>query len=342
MKIGIVGYQGAGKSTLFHWLTGIAPDLSLAHSTQMATAMVVDDRVSPLCEIYQPKKITQAMINIVDTPGLSRSHEGSANKLAMIREAGCLVVVIAAFSGASVQDDLQSFEEDLLIADLEIVAGRVEKLRDSVKKPRPNRDKELAELESLEPVLAQLETGKALRELELTDPQIRATKSFQLLTDKPRFVIINVSDDESESEKHLANLSDDTPAIAFSISLQMDLKQMEDAERAEFCQDMGVTSYDRDELLRKLMDASGQMLFFTAGDKEVRTWLIKKGATAEDAAAGIHTDLARGFVRAETMTCTDLFRLGSEREIKAQNLMRKEQREYVVQDGDILHILSST
>ncbi len=90
------------------------------------------------------------------------------------------------------------------------------------------------------------------------------------------------------------------------------------------------------------MDASGQMLFFTAGDKEVRTWLIRKGATAEDAAAGIHTDLARGFVRAETMTCDDLFRLGSEREVKAHNLMRKEHKDYVVQDGDILHILAST
>ena len=117
---------------------------------------------------------------------------------------------------------------------------------------------------------------------------------------------------------------------------------MEETERQEFCAEMGVAGVDRDELVRQVMDVSLQMLFFTAGEKEVRTWLIRQGATAEDAAAGIHTDLARGFVRAETMTCEDLFRVGSEREIKAQNLMRKEHKDYVVQDGDILHILAST
>lgn len=342
MKIGIVGYQGAGKSTLFHWLTGVEPDLSLAHATQTATCTIVDPRVEPLCGIYQPKKITQAMLNVVDTPGLSRTHEGNAGKLATIREAGCLVMMVAGFSGASVKDDLQSFEEDLLLADLDIVSGRVEKLRESTKKPRPNRDKELAELQALEPVLEQLESGKALRDLALTDVQTRATKSFQLLTDKPRFVVVNVSDDETDPHQHLTGLPEGTIASAFSISLQMDLAQMDKAERDEFCSEMGVAGVDRNELVHQLMDASRQMLFFTAGEKEVRTWLIRQGATAEDAAAGIHTDLARGFVRAETMTCDDLFRVGSEREIKAQNLMRKEHKDYVVQDGDILHILAST
>ena len=342
MKIGIVGYQGSGKTSLFQWLTGETPDPSLAHSTQMASAEVIDPRFEQLCEIYSPKKRTQARINIVDTPGLSRTHEGSAGKLAQLREAGCLVVVVAAFSGAKAADDLQSFEEDLLIADLDIVSNRVAKLRESVKKPRPNRDKELAELEALEPVLEQLEDGKALRDLELTETQARFTKAFQLLTDKPRFVIVNVSDDESEPEKHLEGLADPANAAAFSISLQVELEQMSEEERAEFCNEMGVAEFNREDLLRRLMDASGQMLFFTAGEKEVRTWLIRKGATAEDAADGIHSDLARGFVRAETMTCEDLFRVGSEREIKAQNLMRKEHKDYVVQDGDILHILAST
>lgn len=342
MKIGIVGYQGAGKSSLFQWLTGVEPDPSLTHSTQMAAATVPDNRVSPLCDIYQPKKITEAKINLIDTPGLSRDHEGSAGKLALIREAGCMIVVVSAFSGAKASDDLVSFEDDLLIADLDIVTGRVEKLRESVKKPRPNRDKEIAELEALEPVLAQLEDGKSVRDLELNETQAQAIKSFQLLTDKPRFVVVNVSDDETDTARHLEGLADDVNAVAFSISLQLDLQQMDEAESSEFCQEMGVQPFDRNELLQQIMDASGQMLFFTAGEKEVRTWLIPKGATAQDAAGGIHTDLARGFVRAETMTCDDLLRLGSEREVKAQNLMRKEHKDYVVQDGDILHILSSS
>ena len=339
MKIGIVGYQGCGKSSLFHWLTGVEPDPSLIHSTQMAAASVPDERVQPLCDIYQPKKITEAKINLIDTPGLSRDHEGSAGKLALIREAGCMIVVVPAFSGAKAVDDLKSFEEDLLIADLDIVTGRVEKLRESVKKPRPNRDMEIAELEALEPILEQLENGVSTRDLKLTDTQAAAIKSFQLLTNKPRMVVVNVADDETEPEKHLAGIDPAMKSAAFSISLQLDLQQMSAEEGREFCEEMGLTPYQPDQLLRDIMDASGQMLFFTCGEKEVRTWLIPKGATAHDAAGGIHTDLARGFVRAETMTCDDLFRLGSEREVKAQNLMRKETKDYVVQDGDILHIL---
>jgi GTP-binding protein YchF len=342
MKIGLVGYQGSGKSTLFRWLTGVQPDPSLAHTTQTAQATVVDPRVAQLVEVYQPKKVTQAQITVVDTPGLSRDHEGTAGKLANIREVGAIIVVVAAFSGSNPSEDLQSFEEDLLIADLDIITGRVERLRESTKKPRPTRDKELAELAALEPVLAELDGGKSIRDIELNPEQEKFVKAFQLITNKPRLVIINVADDETDPERFLASLPNTDNAISLSISLQMDLDQMTAAERSEFCQEMGVEGFDRDRLLRTIMDASGQMLFFTAGEKEVRTWILRKGGTAEDAAAGIHTDLARGFVRAETMSCDDLFRCGSEREVKAQNLMRKEHKEYVVQDGDILHILAST
>ena len=113
---------------------------------------------------------------------------------------------------------------------------------------------------------------------------------------------------------------------------------MEPPERDEFCEEMGVTMYDRDDLIRKIMTTSGQMLFFTAGEKEVRTWMIRTGGTALEAADGIHTDLARGFIRAETMNCDDLIRVGSEREMKAQNLVRQEFKDYVIQDGDVLLI----
>ncbi len=341
MKIGIVGYQGAGKSSLFQFLTGVAPDPAMAHLMQMATAIVPDPRIPLLCEIYQPKKITQASLNIVDTPGLARSHEGSAGKLAQIREAGCLVVVVGAYAGANPANDLQSFEEDLLLADLGIVTTRVEKLRESVKKPRPNREQELAELQSLEPLLAELESGKAMRDLALSTEQSRAIKSFQLLTEKPRFYVINVSDDQAVADSQLEKLDPALRKTVFPVALQLELQQMPESERSAFCAEMGLKLFDREELLREIMDASGQMLFFTAGEKEVRTWMIRKGGTAEEAAAGIHTDLAKGFVRAETMNCVDLFRVGSEREIKAQNMMRKEARNYVIRDGDILHILAN-
>ncbi|HIM29410.1 MAG TPA: redox-regulated ATPase YchF [Planctomycetes bacterium] len=337
MKIGIVGYQGSGKSSLFEWVTGETADPSLAHLTQMAMATVPEPRVAQLCEIYQPKKVTLASLEIVDTPGLSRSHEGNAAKLAAIREAGCLVMVVGAYNDVDADADLSNFEDDLLMADLEIVSGRVERLRESVKKPRPNRDEQVKELEALEPLLEALSRGKPLREIELNPEQSRAIRSFQLFSEKPRMVVINIADDVDPTQIAAPEMAVERCFIV-SLGLQRDLAQMSAEERAEFCNEMGVETVVPECLIRQMMDVSEQMLFFTAGDKEVRTWMLPIGGTAVEAAGNIHTDLAQGFIRAETMNCEDLIRLGSEREVKAQNLVRREHREYVIQDGDVITI----
>ena len=339
MKIGLVGYQGSGKTTLFEWLTGQAPDLSRGHSTQSAMATVPDVRVAGLCEVYHPKKVTQAALEIVDTPGLSRKHEGNAARLALIREAGCLVQVVAAFDGSDPAADLNSFAEDLLLADLEVVTGRLERLREALKKPRPNRDEQEAELQCLEPILALLEDGKSLADVEFSDDQEKFTRSFGLLSRKRRLGLINVGDDETDLKQYDEKLSSEhVKVLAVPVGLEQELTRMTPSEAAEFRAEMGLESFDRDGLIRTLMELSGQMLFFTAGEKEVRTWMIRQGATALEAADGIHSDMARGFIRAETMRCEDLIRLGSEREIKAQNLVRQEPKDYVLQDGDILNI----
>ena len=339
MKIGLVGYQGSGKSTLFEWLTGVKADPALAHASQAAMAAVPDDRVDPLCGIYKPKKVTMASLELVDTPGLSRTHEGNATRLGLIREAGCLVVVVAAFDRSSDPiADVKNFAEDLLLADFEIVAGRVERLRESVKKPRPSREQELAELAALEPLAAALEAGTPLVAAGMNDEQIKATRSFRLLTEKPRLTLLNVADDEASPQAYVEKLAGLGPVVAVPVGLELELERMSDEERAAFREEMGVGGYDRGGLLRTIMDASRQMLYFTAGEKEVRTWMLDKGGTALDAAANIHTDLARGFIRAETMRSEDLIRLGSERDIKAAGLVRQEPKDYVVQDGDILNI----
>jgi hypothetical protein len=338
MKIGIVGYQGSGKSTLFQWLTGEAPDPALVHKTQAAMATVPEPHVENLCGIYKPKKVTLAALEIVDTPGLSRSHEGSAAKLAMIREAGCLIIVISAYDGNDPAADLQNFEDDLLIADLDIVTGRVQRLKESVKKPRPNRDEQLAELEALLPLHEVLERGESLLQVEMTPEQQKTIKSFQLLSHKPRLVVINTSDDVGQTDRFDSVAPEGASLFAFSLGLENELAGMEEAEREEFCREMEVEAFDRDQLIRQIMDVSGQMLFFTVGDKEVRTWMIRRGGTAVEAAENVHTDLARGFIRAETMNVDDLIRTGSEREMKAQGLVRQEPRDYVIQDGDILLI----
>ena len=339
MKIGIVGYQGSGKSTLFHWLTGVAADPALAHLSQSAMAPIPDERIEPLCGIYHPKKITMASLEIVDTPGLSRTHEGNAARLAVIREAGCLLLTVAAHGGADPIVDLRTFEEDLLLADLEIVSGRVQRLEESVKKPRPKDQRELEEneLAALRILLAALEEGKHAREAQLTDEQWKFTRSFRLLTEKPKMVLVNLADDDP-ADKYPAPKDMNVAWATVPLRMEMDLAQMSAEDRQAFQQEFGLERVDRDHVIRQIMTASGQMLYFTAGEKEVRSWILRIAGTALEAAENIHTDLARGFIRAEVMKCADLLRLGSEREIKANNLMRQEPKDYVVQDGDILHI----
>jgi len=188
--------------------------------------------------------------------------------------------------------------------------------------------------------LAALEAGQPLSVANMTEDQVKATRSFRLLTEKPTMVLVNTADDETKPERYTSLSTATAPVFAASVGLQLELTRMSPEDRAEFLKEMHVTGADRDSLLRAIMDGSGQMLYFTAGEKEVRTWMFHKGGTALDAAANIHTDLAKGFIRAEVMRCDDLFRLGSEREIKANNLLRQEPKHYVVQDGDILFIKS--
>jgi ribosome-binding ATPase YchF (GTP1/OBG family) len=338
MKIGLIGYQGSGKSTLFEWLTGVKPDFAAVQSGQSAMAPVPEQRVEPLCQIYHPKKVTLASLEIVDTPGLSRTHEGNAARLGLIREAGCLVLVVAAFDGRDPKQDLTSFQEDFMLADMAILQGRIDRLRESVKKAKPTREQELAELHALEPMLATLERGQSLLGYKMDDEQAKSVRSFGLLTQKPTIVVVNLADDDDQPQRFDETWSGGVPVLGIRLGLELELARLEPAEREEMIRDLGLSTTPRDQVIRRLMDVSGQFLYFTAGDKEVRTWMLHKGGTALEAAANIHTDLARGFIRAETMRCEDLIRLGSEREIKAHNLLRSEPKDYVVQEGDILHI----
>ena len=340
MKIGLVGYRGSGKSTLFEWLTGVPADPSLAHRDQSAMAPVPEPRLDALVEIYHPKKVTQASLEIVDTPGLRRTHEGNAARLALLREAGCLVLVVAAFDGSDPAADFNAFTEDLLLADMEILSGRIHRVEETLKKPLPRQEHEqlVHEEETLKVVLSAMEEGRPLRPTDMTDEQLLVTRSFRLLAEKPRMLVVNADDDEQHPERFAQAIPEEVRVVAIPVGLELELARMSPEERAEFEQEMGVGGADRDQLIRTIMDASGQMLFFTTSDKEVRSWMIRTGGTALEAAGNVHTDMARGFIRAEVMTTSDLVRLGSEREVKAQHLVRQEPKDYVVQDDDILLI----
>jgi hypothetical protein len=340
MKIGLVGYKGSGKSTLFAWLTGTKPEPAHGHGPQSATATIPEPRLEALARIYHPKKVTPAGLEIVDAPGLSRSHEGSAARLAAMREAGSLILVAAAFGGADPAADVRSFSEDLLLADMEIVSNRMGRIEEAMKKPIPRQQREhLAhEEQTLKLVLAAMESGRPLRPEEMTDAQRQVTRPFCLLTEKPQMVIVNTADDEKNPERFLQAMPAGVRALAIPVGLEWELARMGPEDRAEFEREMGTGAIGRDELIRAVLDASGQMLFLTANEKEVRSWILRRGGTALEAAATVHSDLARGFIRAEVMKCQDLVRLGSEREVKARHLVRQEPKDYVIQDDDIVFI----
>ena len=202
---------------------------------------------------------------------------------------------------------------------MEIVSNRLTRVEESLRKPLPRQEHETLQHEqaTLKTVLAALERGKPLRENEMTDDQRRVTRAFRLFGEKPRVVFFNTADDESKPERFTSLSTPETPVVAIPAGLELELARMTPEDRAEFQKEMGVGGADRDGLIRLLMTTSGQRLFLTAGEKEVRTWLLHAGGTALDAAAAIHTDLAKGFIRAEIFDYRDLMRLGSEREAES-------------------------
>jgi len=338
MKIGLVGYKNSGKSTLFEWLTGEIADVALAHTLQSTMTAIPEPRVDDLCKIYHPKKVTYASLEIVDTPGLSRDQEGNAARLAQLREVGCLICIVPVFDGADPEKEIRIFHEDLILADMELVTNRITRILEQKKRPLPKPDQEkLAfELETLEMVQQALESGEPLRENELNDEQQKATRAFRLLSEKPRLLFFNTADDETDLGRFEHYATEKCPVITASIRLEKELAVMSPEEKTAFLEEMQLPCSDRDTILRKILDASGQMLFLTAGEKEVRTWLVRKNGTAVEAAAEIHTDMAKGFIRAEIMRCDDLVRLGSERALKAENLVRREPKDYVIQEGEVV------
>lgn len=338
MKIGLVGYKGSGKSTLFEWLTGNKADPALAHLSQSAMAAIPEARLQPLCDLYKPKKVTQAALEIVDTPGLSRDQEGNSACFGHLREADYLVCVVPVFDGSDVQKEMDAFVEDMILADLEIAANRIEKVSEQMKRhlPKDDLDKLTLELETLQLIQQGLEKGQPVLADEMNDNQYKATRSFRFLTEKNRMILVNTGDDETDHKQYEKYSTAKVPVVAVSVGLEVELAKMELQERTDFLSEMGIPSTDRDKIMRILMDNSGQMVFLTAGDKEVRTWLMRKNGTALEAAGCIHTDFIKKFIRAEIMRCDDLIRLGSEREVKAAGLNRREHKEYIVQEGDVI------
>ncbi len=337
MKIGLVGYQGSGKSTLFELLTGHKPDVSKAHLGQVGITTVPDERFDKLVAFHKPKKESPAKIDLFDTPGLLKGDSAqNAQRLGVIRESFSLVQVIGVFNGADPIAEARAFEDDMILADLQVVSNRIERLKKDLTKPRPSseRDELNAELTALEATTAVLSDGRSLRGLPFTDIQEKVTKSFALLTRKPKMVVLNTADSTFD-EKQIADLKAlGITAIAGPVGLELEVASLPEEDRAVFAEEMGLTESCRSKLLRATFEITEQITFYTCDEKEVHAWLLKRGSTALEAAGTIHSDLARGFIRADVMSTEDLLRLGSEKEVKAAGLFRTEGKEAIIRDGD--------
>ena len=244
MKIGLVGYQGGGKSTLFELLTGHKPDIQKAHLGQVGITTVPDERFDRLVAFHKPKKISPAKIDLFDTPGLMKGDNvHNAQRLGIIRESSALAQVIGVFNGVDPVAEARAFEDDMILADLQVVSNRIEKLKKDLLKPRPatERDELTAELGALEFVVAKLTDGQTLRGIPFTEVQDKATKSFALLTRKPKMVVLNTADSSLDT-KQLADLhAIGITTIAGPGGLELEVASLPEEDRALFAEEMGLT-----------------------------------------------------------------------------------------------------
>jgi ribosome-binding ATPase YchF (GTP1/OBG family) len=342
MKVGIAGFTGSGKSTVFHWLTGVKPDPATSQRGQVGVARIADERLDWLSAQFNPKKTTHATIEFLDTPGLMPTERrDNPRRLAIMREADGLLVVLTGFSDGNLADELRRFREELVFADLEIVTNRIDKLQDQLKKAKPAKEKEADQFEFdlLKRIAAALEKNQSPATLGLKEEEEKAIRSFQLLTLKLELVLVNIGD-QRIGKPLPADLLGLTPtSLQAPAKLEMELEELPEEDRQAFMKDLGVAASAREDVLRSIYYGMDQIVFFTIGEDECRAWPLGKGQDAVAGAGKIHTDLAKRFVRAEVVSYEDYHRVGSMKEAKNQGVYRLEGKTYIVKDGDIMHIL---
>jgi ribosome-binding ATPase YchF (GTP1/OBG family) len=340
MKVGIAGFSGCGKSTVFHWLTGVKPDPSAGQRGQLAIAKIPDIRLEWLSSHFHPKKTTLATLEFLDTPGLlAEERRDNARRLSILREAGSLLVVLSGFSEGDLWQELGRFRDELLFADLEIVSNRIAKLQEQLKKPKPGKEKEADQQEMvlLQRIVASLEKGGS--DLHLQPEEEKNIRSFQLLTLKPELILVNTNDEKVKQPLPQELLTRASSAVQAPAKLELELEELGAEDREAFMKELQLAGSSRDEILRTIYYSMGEIVFFTVGEDECRAWTLSRGQTAVEGAAQIHTDLAKRFVRAEVVSYEDFRRVGSMKEAKAKGCYRLEGKTYIVQDGDIMHIL---
>lgn len=344
MKIGLVGFSGSGKTTVFQWLTGVKPDPSKVQFGQVGVARVPDVRLDGVSAHFKPKKTTYAEITFLDTPGLMiDERRDNPRRLGILREGVGLVIVLDGFNRSDLSAQLRKFREEILFADLEIIMNRVDKLNAQMKKPKPAKEREADEVELalLQRLVTALENGKGAGELGLDEEEEKQIRSFQLLTLKPEMVLVNRGDAEALKTKLPPDLLElSHSAMQAAPKLELELEELPPDDRAAFMADLGLKESDRGDIIRRIFYGMNRIVFITVGEDECRTWPLVRGATAVEGAGAIHTDLSKNFVRAEVVSFNDFKSCGYlMKEAKAKGVHRLEGKTYIVQDGDIMHIL---
>jgi ribosome-binding ATPase len=349
MKVAFVGPLMSGKSTLFRAVTGLPASHLHVPGEHLAVVKVPDLRLDWLHKLHATAKKVEATIDCVDVPGFS--HETTAQQtefrksLPTLRKCDALVAVVRAFDNPAAapyrnrvdaRADLEELASELTFCDLEQVVTRIERLEKSLKKPTHTHDLEIRELDLMNRLQTALENSEPVTSAIHSDDDRKMLTGFQFLTRVPLIVVINVNDDKAAAPAPFTWEHAHT-TIALCAETEEQISQLEPADQKAFLQDLGVSEPAHDRLVKACYGAVGLISFLTIGDDEVRAWPIRRGTNAVDAAGKVHTDIARGFIRAETVAYNDLHATGDMKAARAAGKIRLEGKTYIVQDGDVIN-----
>jgi ribosome-binding ATPase len=355
MKIALIGMPKSGKTTIFNALTGLQKEVGAFTSPESEThhgiVEVHDTRVSWLADHYKPKKTIYATIEYMDFAGMSSGSEREEGFSAQIqvgmKTADALALVVRNFEDDIINDiagplqqlhDISTLEEEMLISDQILVEKRLEKIDLAYKRGQKTPQLQIEE-KVLKSILVHLEQSKPIRTMSLAEEEDKAVRGFQFLSQKPVLIILNSDENHYRKDIEIIDkIKTQYPFVEFAGKFEMELAGLTQEEAKMFMDDMGIEESARDLLTRFSYQTLGYVSFFTVGPDEVRAWTISNQENAVDAAGKIHSDLARGFIRAECFSYDDLFIHGSEKVLREKGLFRLEGKNYIVKDGDILNI----